>query len=44
MAELFLRQPGLFYSACGSFAKHQKSNQKFDETGDLNYFYKNELD
>ena len=29
---------------CGAFAKHRERIQKFRETGDLNYIYKNELD
>ena len=43
MAKLHLRQPGFTYSACGLFTKHRKRIQKFKETGDLNYIYKNEL-
>ena len=44
MPELLLRHPGFCYSACGPFTKHHESNQKFNETGDLNYLYKNKLD
>ena len=32
------------YSACGPFTKHEQRIQKFMETGDVNYIYKNELD
>ena len=32
------------YSACGPFTKHKQIIQKFIETGDTNYFYKNDLD
>ena len=44
MPEMHLRQPGFTYSACGPFTKHQKSIQKFMQTGDTNYIYRNELD
>ena len=45
MAEMHLKQPGLFtYSACGSFTKNKERIQKFKETGDTNYIYKNKLD
>ena len=44
MPEMHLRQPQFTYSACGPFTKHKKRNQKFKETGDTNYIYKNELD
>ena len=44
MPELHLRQPQFTYSACGPFTKHEQRIQKFKETGDTNYIYKNELD
>ena len=44
MPEIHLRQPQFTYSACGPFTKHEKIIQKFKETGDTNYLYKNELD
>ena len=44
MLEIHLRQPQFTYSACGPFTKHEKQIQKFKETGDTNYIYKNELD
>ena len=44
MPEIHLRQPQFAYSACGSFTKHEQRIQKFKETGDTNYIYKNELD
>ena len=43
MRRLRLRQLGLTYRACGPFRKHLHL-QKFRETGDLKYIYKNELD
>ena len=44
MAEMHVRQPQFTYSACGPFTKHKQRIQKFKETGDANYIYKNELD
>ena len=44
MPEIHLRQPQFTYSACGPFTKHEQRIQKFKETGDRNYIYKNELD
>ena len=44
MPEMHLKQPGFTYSACGSFTKNKERIQKFKETGDANYIYKNELD
>ena len=43
MTEIHLRQPQFTYSACGPFTKHEQRIQKFTETGDTNYIYKNEL-
>ena len=42
--EMHLRQPQFTYSACRPFTKHKQRIQKFNETGDTNYIYKNELD
>ena len=42
--ELHLRQPGFTYGNCGPFVNHHRRNQKFKETSDSNYSYKNELD
>ena len=44
MPEMHLRQPGLTYSACGPFTKHKKRIEKFMQTGNTNYIYRNELD
>ena len=44
MPEIHLRQPKFTYSACGPFTKHEQRIQKFKETEDTNYIYKNELD
>ena len=44
MLEINLRQPQFTYSACRPFTKHEQIIQKFKETGDTSYIYKNELD
>ena len=41
---MHLKQPGFTYSACGLFTKNKERIQKFKETGDTSYIYKNELD
>ena len=43
MPEIHLRQPQFTCSTCGPFTKHEQRIQKFKETGDTNYIYKNEL-
>ena len=43
MPEMHLRQPQFTYGACGPFTTHKQRIQKFKETGDTNYIYKNEL-
>ena len=44
MPKMHLKQPGSTYSACGPFTKNKERIQKFKETGDTSYIYKNELD
>ena len=44
MPEMHLIQPGFTYSVCGPFTKNKERIQKFKETGDTSYIYKNELD
>ena len=44
MTEMHLRQPGITYSACGPFTKTKERIQKFKQTGDSRYIYRNELD
>ena len=41
MPEMHLKQPGFTYSACGPLTKNRKRIQKFKETGDTSYIYKN---
>ena len=43
MPEMHLKQPGFTYSACGPFTKNKERIQKFKETGDTSYIYKNEM-
>ena len=44
ITEFHLRQTGFTYSASGPFSKHHERIQKFKETGNLNYIYRNESD
>ena len=44
MYERHLKQPGFTYSACGPFTKNKERIQKFKETADTKYIYRNELD
>ena len=44
MPEMHLRQPQFVYSVCGTFTKNKERIQKFKETGNTSYIYKNELD
>ena len=40
MPEMYLRQPGFRYSACGSFTKNKEKIENFKETGDSQYIIK----
>ena len=44
MSEMHPRQAGFTYSACGPFPKSKERIQKFKQTGDSRYIYRNELD
>ena len=44
MTEMHLKQSELTYSTCGSFTKNAERIQKFKETEDTTYIYRNELD
>ena len=44
MPELHLRQPGFTYIACGPYTKNKERINRFEETGNLQYIYQNELD
>ena len=44
MPEMHLKQTQFTYSACAPFNKNKERIQKFKETGDSRYIYRNELD
>ena len=44
MPEMHLKQPDLTYSVCGLFTKNKQRIEKFMQTGNTNFIYKNELD
>ena len=44
MRGMHLKQRQFTYSACGPFTKNKERIQKFKETGDTKYIYRNELD
>ena len=44
MSEMYLRQSGFTYSACGSCTKNKERIQKFKETWDTQRIYHNKLE
>ena len=44
MLEMHLKQLAFTYSACGPFTKNKERIEKFMQTGNTNFIYKNELD
>ena len=44
MPEMHLKQPGFTYSACGPFTKNKERIEKFMQTWNTNFIYRNELD
>ena len=44
LSEMHLKQPGCTYSAYGPFPKDKERIEKFRQTGNTNFIYKNELD
>ena len=44
MPEMHLRQPRFTYYACGPFTKHRERINKFTNTGDTRFIYRNEID
>ena len=44
MPEMHLKQPGFTYSACGPFTKNKERIEKFMQTGNTDFIFKNELD
>ena len=43
MPEMYLKQPGFTYNACGTFTKSKERIQKFKETVDAKFFTKMNL-
>ena len=44
MPQMHLKQPGFTYSACGPFTKNKGRIEKFMQTGNTDFIYKNDLD
>ena len=44
MPEMHFKQPGFTDSACGPYTKNKERSEKFMQTGNRNFIYKNELD
>ena len=44
MPDMHLKQRGFTYSSCGPFNKNKGSTEKFMQTGNTDYIYKNGLD
>ena len=44
MPEMHLRQPAFTYFACVPFTRNKERIEKFMQTGNTNFIYRNELD
>ena len=44
MPEIHLKQSGFTYSACGPFTKNKERIEKFMQTRNIDFTYRNELD
>ena len=44
MPEIQIKQPGFTYIVCGPFTKNKERIEKFMQTGNTDYIYKNDLD
>ena len=44
MPEMHLKERGFNYSACGSFARNKERIEKFMQTGNTDFIYRNKLD
>ena len=44
MTEMHLKQPVFTYSACGPFIKNKERIEKFIQTGNTDFIYRNDLD
>ena len=42
--ELHLKQPGFTYSVCCPFNRNKERTEKFMQTGNTDFIYRNELD
>ena len=40
---MHLKQPGFKYSACGPITKNKERKEKFTQTGNTDFIYRNEL-
>ena len=43
MPEMHLKQPAFTYSVCGPFTKNKERIEKFMQTGNTDFIYKNDL-
>ena len=44
MPQMHLKQPSFTYSACGPFTKSKERIEKFIQTGNTYFIYRNEVD
>ena len=44
MPKMHLKQPRFTYSACGPFTRNKERIEKFMQTGNRDFIYRNELD
>ena len=44
MPEMHLKQPGFTYSACSPFTRNKEKIEKFMQTENTDFIYRNELD
>ena len=44
MPKMHLKEPGFTYSTCGPFTKNKERVEKFMQTGNTDFIYKNKLD
>ena len=44
MPEMHFKQPGFIYTACVPFTKNEERIEKFMQTGNTDFIYKNEID
>ena len=44
MSEMHLKQPGFTYSTCGPFTRNKERIEKFMQSGNTDFIYRNEFD